>query len=84
MVIRPTAGSVAFISQPIEGAWKSVYKTPVQKQEQERRIIRMFYGSEDVNKSTEEDRTRVIDQFTQSRLTLKERKGVEAQSIHMA
>ncbi len=71
---RPVAGSIGLVSQPIEGAVKSMYKTSAETQERTRRSIRIFDGVAAVKKSSPEERANVLEAFQLAKLTTKDRK----------
>ncbi|KAJ6606176.1 UDP-Glycosyltransferase/glycogen phosphorylase [Mycena vulgaris] len=71
--IRPAGGIVGLIAHPVHGLWKSVQSPMAQKQEQRQREVRISDGVEAVRKSTQTQRSEIVQIFKQLKAGTKER-----------
>ncbi|KAJ7932676.1 glycosyltransferase family 1 protein [Mycena leptocephala] len=69
----PAGGIVGLIAHPVRGLWKSVQSPMAQKQEQQQREVRISDGIEVVRKSTQTQRSEVVQKFNQLKAGTKER-----------
>ncbi|CAE6434741.1 unnamed protein product [Rhizoctonia solani] len=84
--MKPAAGIVGMISNPIEGAWKSVQKPWAKKQDSRQLAVRVQRGQRAYEASTEEERRDVIEAFkrlTKRNVTLDRKKTMEAEAKEM-
>lgn len=61
--MRPAAGIVGVVANPIQGAWKSAQTTLVKEQDQPHYQTRMEEGLQAVKFSTENERVKVVKTF---------------------
>ncbi|CAE6429532.1 unnamed protein product [Rhizoctonia solani] len=84
--MKPAAGIVGMISDPIEGAWKSIQKPWAKKQDSQQLAVRVERGRRAYEASTEEERQEVIEAFkrlTKRNATLDRKKTMEAEAKDM-
>ncbi|CAE6434488.1 unnamed protein product [Rhizoctonia solani] len=84
--MKPAAGIMGMISNPIEGAWRSVQKPWAKKQDLQQLAVRVERGQRAYEASTEEERREVIDAFkrlTKRNVTLDRKKTMEAEAKEM-
>ncbi|KAJ7118977.1 glycosyltransferase family 1 protein [Mycena epipterygia] len=71
--IRPAGGIVGLIAHPVHGLWKSAQSPMAKKQEQRQREVRIGDGVEAVQKSTQTQRSEMVQKFKQLKAGTKER-----------
>ncbi|KAJ7778801.1 UDP-Glycosyltransferase/glycogen phosphorylase [Mycena maculata] len=71
--IRPAGGIVGLIAHPVRGLWKSVQSPMARKQEQQQHQVRIADGVEAVQRSTQTQRSEVVQKFKQLQAGTKER-----------
>ncbi|KAJ7684426.1 glycosyltransferase family 1 protein [Mycena polygramma] len=71
--IRPAGGIVGLIAHPVQGLWKSVQSPMAKKQEQKQREVRISDGVEAVRKSTQAQRSEMVQKFKSLKAGTKER-----------
>ncbi|KAJ7700822.1 glycosyltransferase family 1 protein [Mycena rosella] len=71
--IRPAGGIVGLIAHPVRGLWKSAQSPMAQKQEQRQREVRISDGVEAARKSTQTQRSEMVQKFKQLKAGTKER-----------
>ncbi|QRW26844.1 glycosyltransferase family 1 protein [Rhizoctonia solani] len=84
--MKPAAGIMGMISNPIEGVWKSGQKRWAKQQDSQQLAIRVERGKRAYEASTEEERQDVIDAFkrlTKRNVTLDRKKTMEAEAKEM-
>ncbi|CUA72150.1 Sterol 3-beta-glucosyltransferase UGT80A2 [Rhizoctonia solani] len=84
--MKPAAGIVGMISNPIDGAWKSIQKPWAKKQDSRQLAVRVERGRRAYEASTEEERQGVINAFkrlTKRNATLDRKKTMEAEAKEM-
>ncbi|CAE6514541.1 unnamed protein product [Rhizoctonia solani] len=84
--MKPAAGIVGMISNPIDGAWKSIQKPWAKNQDSRQLAVRVERGQRAYEASTEGERQGVIDAFkrlTKRNATLDRKKTMEAEAKEM-
>ncbi|TDL28120.1 glycosyltransferase family 1 protein [Rickenella mellea] len=75
VTVRPAAGIVGLVANPLQGVWKSMQKGWAQKHEPKQRATRISDGVEDVKSSSREARNAVMRKFKDMEATSAERKS---------
>ena len=63
VTMRPAAGVLGVVAYPIQGAWKSTQGTWARKQVLQQRSTRVADGVDEVARSSEEERQRIVAKF---------------------